>query len=370
MSRLGFSLYPEGHDFEEIKAYIDRFRPYQCQRVFLSLLQISPDDIDTLMSYRQIAQYCQSLGLEVFADLNPGFIQALGWEANLMEEAHRFGLRGIRLDESFDDAQIAALTHHPLGIKIELNMSTEPTLLRRLVGLGADLSRITACHNFYPHQFTGLSTSYFLEISRAYREFDVETAAFINAQSATTGPWPVSEGLCTLEEHRSKSLNAQYKWLLATGLIDHIIIANQFVSSTELTSISQTDALEFDVQLTEEVTEVERAILAENHVYRGDISEYVIRSTGHRSQYATAKISPRRQDKLVHRGAILIDNQLYTRYCGELQLALRDFQIGEKTNIVGRIVDEDLALLNLLQPWQGFRLNIVTASDRRDHVNE
>lgn len=155
----------------------------------------------TFAPYRQIVTYCQQKDLEVFADLNPTLIQYLGWENSLLESAEAFGLSGIRLDESYEDYDyLVQLTLQSSPIKIEINMSGETSLIRSLAEYGADLTKITACHNFYPHEFTGLSKKYFLEVSAVYRELGVETAAFINAQSATTGPWPVSEGLCTLEE--------------------------------------------------------------------------------------------------------------------------------------------------------------------------
>lgn len=38
MPQLGFSLYPEGCQFEEIKNYIDLLQRYGSKRVFISLL--------------------------------------------------------------------------------------------------------------------------------------------------------------------------------------------------------------------------------------------------------------------------------------------------------------------------------------------
>lgn len=360
MPQLGFSLYPEGCQFGEIKKYVDLLQRYGSKRVFISLLQLLGADEATFALYRQVVAYCQQKDLEVFADLNPTLIQYLGWENSLLESAEAFGLSGIRLDESYEDNDyLVQLTLQSSPIKIEINMSGETSLIRSLAEDGADLTKITACHNFYPHEFTGLSKKYFLEVTAVYRELGVETAAFINAQSATTGPWPVSEGLCTLEDHRHVSLNAQYKWLAATGLMDHILIANQFVSQEELDSLCQIECVEFDVIVDTVISPIEQEILHERHNYRGDVSDYVIRSTGHRAKYSQVAIPLIQQEKHVKRGDILIDNQLYTRYCGELQIALRDFTVSEKVNVVGHIIEEDVALLELLKPWQNFTLRIV-----------
>ncbi|MET3557072.1 hypothetical protein ABID29_000181 [Streptococcus rupicaprae] len=363
MVKLGFSLYPEGQDLEKLFAYIDGFKAYDCDRVFLSLLQLDVNDKEIFDHYRQIVAYCQLAGFRVFADLNPAFIQKIGWKDDLIGKAAAFGLSGIRLDESYDDDQLVELTKNALGIQIELNMSTEPDLLERLVAKGANLSQITACHNFYPRRFTGLGTTYFQTVSQVYSGYGIERAAFISAQTADTGPWPVSEGLPTLEMHRDLPIHAQYKWLAATGLVDHIIISNQFISAEELASIQQKATITFDVQLCEDVSAVETAIVAEAHTYRGDVSDYVIRSTRHRERYSEERILPRQTGQMVKRGSVLIDNQDYTRYCGELQLALTDFRVSHKTNLVGHICDYDLPLLDLLQPWQAFALNPVPQGD-------
>lgn len=141
--------------------------------------------------------------------------------------------------------------------------------------------------------------------------------------------------------------------------MDHILIANQFVSQEELDSLCPADCVELDVIVDTTISPFEREILHERHNYRGDVSDYDIRSTGHRAKYSQVAIPPIQQEKHVKRGDILIDNQLYTRYCGELQIALRDFTDSEKVNVVGHIIEEDVALLELLKPWQDFKLRIV-----------
>ena len=56
----------------------------------------------------------------------------------------------------------------------------------------------------------------------------------------------------------------------------------------------------------------------------------------------------------IRRGDILIENELYGQYKGELQIALLDMENSGKTNVVGRIAEEEIFLLNELQPWDKF----------------
>ncbi|EHC03677.1 DUF871 domain-containing protein [Streptococcus suis] len=366
MVQFGFSIYPENYSLEESKAYIDLLGRYGARRMFMSLLQLGGNTQEALQLYRDLIAYARQLGIVVIADLSPSFIEAQGWQKSLIEEAHGLGLTGIRLDESLPLEEIVSLTQNPYGLKIELNLSTDKVLLTQLLASEANRDNIVACHNFYPHAYTGLSEEHFFEMSSFYYQEGIQTAAFVTAQSATEGPWLLSEGLPTLEEHRNQTLPLQIAWLKATGLIDCILISNQFISEEELQSIQsilKEEDICLPVDLTGQVTAVEREIIEFDHVYRGDISAYLLRSTMPRVVYKDATI-PAHTDRetLVQRGDVLIDNDLYGRYKGELQIALREFTVSSKVNRVGRICPDYLPLLAFIKPWQSFRLRIV-ASD-------
>ena len=336
---LGFSIYPENHSVEKMKEYISLLHQYQAKRIFISLIQINPQDQAVVEKYQEIIRYANDWQMTVIADMNPTLINEFGWQNDLAKHLHEWGIKGVRLDESLELADIVALTHNPYDIKVELNMSTDLDLLLKLLQQPVKKANIIGCHNFYPHKFTGLSVAHFLKMSASYKEQGIETAAFINSHTATEGPWPVSEGLCTVEDYRELAIADQYQILKATGLIDNIIIANQFVSEDELKQISAIDTSEltFKVEVLPDLTPVEEKIIAFNHKYRGDISDYVVRSTWPRVKYGQESIPKRIQTRKVERGMILIDNDGYERYKGELQIALKTFTVSDKTNIVGRI---------------------------------
>lgn len=360
MTRFGFSIYPERHSFDEMASYIDEMGNQGASRVFMSLLQLHSDDSDTFEHYRSLIEFANVKGLSVIADISPDFIRQNGWDKNLIDKAYSFGLSGLRLDEALPLEEIVQLTHNPYGIKIELNMSTDTRLLRELLKMDINPQNIIGCHNFYPHEFTGLSVKHFLEVSQFYHECGIETAAFVNSHTAKEGPWPLSEGLCTVEDYRHLRIGMQVSLLKAIGVIDNILIANQFISDEELKelklAIEQTE-LTFKVNLLDNLSPAEKKIIASEHSYRGDISDYVIRSTEPRIVFKQESILPREQDKQIKRGDILIDNDLYGRYKGELQIALKEFVVSDKVNIVGHLTQDSLLLLDYLQPWQMFRLD-------------
>ncbi|WP_165436964.1 DUF871 domain-containing protein [Streptococcus ruminantium] len=366
MVQLGFSIYPEHYSLQDSQEYIHLLHRYGARRMFLSLLQLATSKPEVFDLYRELISYANQLGITVVADVCPRFIQAQGWQDSLMEHVAEFGLAGIRLDEALPLDEIIELTNNPYGIKIELNLSTDKTLLTKLLVSSANLDNVIACHNFYPHAYTGLSEEYFLEMSSFYHRSGIQTAAFVSAQSATEGPWPLSEGLPTLEDHRYLPIPLQIAWLKATGLIDCILISNQFVSEEELQSIQEVlkgEQIRLMVEVEDGLTSVEQEIVTFPHVYRGDVSAYVLRSTMPRVVYQDVSI-PARSDQMmtVQRGDILIDNDLYGRYKGELQIALKEFTVSSKVNRVGRICPSYLPLLSLIKPWREFQL-IINSSE-------
>lgn len=166
MVDLGFSLYPERYDVTKSKAYIDLCHSYGAKRLFMSLLQLAPADHQMFHCYAELIAYANQLGIRVIADVSPSFISQAGWSDQLIERAHAFGLAGLRLDEALPLAEIVTLTRNPFGLKIELNMSTDKQLLMSLLATDAERSNIIGCHNFYPHEFTGLSWQHFKDMSR------------------------------------------------------------------------------------------------------------------------------------------------------------------------------------------------------------
>lgn len=109
MVTLGFSLYPERHGFTKSKAYIDLLHCYGAKRLFMSLLQLVPNDHETFELYADLIAYANCLGIQVIADVSPAFIKQAGWSHQVIEQAHAFGLAGLRLDEALPLEDIVRL---------------------------------------------------------------------------------------------------------------------------------------------------------------------------------------------------------------------------------------------------------------------
>ena len=271
------------------------------------------------------------------------------------------GLSGIRLDMGFSGYEESVMTFNEYGLKIELNISNGTKYVDNILSYKANLNNLYGCHNFYPHIYTGLSYENFINSSKQFKELGIRTAAFVNSPSAEHGPWPVSEGLCTLEMHRDLPIEVQAKHLFATGLIDDVIIANAFACEDELKVLSELnkEMLEFNVELVEGIRDLDKKIVLEEfHFNRGDSSEYMARSTQSRVKYKEESFPPYNLVD-IKRGDILIDTDLYTRYAGELQVALKDMKNTGKTNVVAKVVEDEIFLLDYIKPWSKFSFKLI-----------
>lgn len=356
MRRLGVSIYPQNASVKENKAYLQLATKYGFTRVFTCLISMTRDKEKFINEFSEIMNYAKFLGMEVIADVSPSIFYDFNIDYKELNFFSELGLGGIRLDLGFTGIEESIMTLNPYGLKIEINMSNGTRYLDNILSYIPNKEKLVGCHNFYPHRYTGLSRKHFMECTEKFKEYGIETTAFISSRDAAFGPWPVNEGLCTLEEHRELPIEVQAKDLFNTGLIDNVIIANCFASEEELKLLSEMnkEILGLSVEIYEDVPELERKIiLDEIHFNRGDVSEYMIRSTQSRVKYAEHHFQLF-NEKDICRGDVLIESSLYDRYAGELQIALKPMKNSGKTNIVGKISKEELYLLDYIKPWQKF----------------
>ena len=362
MRKLGISVYPNHSSVKEIKDYMDLAAKYGFTRVFTCLLSVDKEDIEKIVAdFSETIFYAKELGMEVIADVSPKVFGDLSISYNDLSFFKNIGADGIRLDMGFTGNEESMMTFNPQDLDIELNISSGTRYLENILSYQANDSKLMGCHNFYPHRYTGLSYDHFIRTTQIYKDHGIRTAAFINSPTATVGPWPVEEGLCTLEMHRNWPITTQAKHLWATDLIDDVIIANSFASEQELRDLSNIDPykMTLDCVVREDTPELERKIVLEEfHFNRGDVSDYVVRSTQSRVKYKGHDFKPFNTED-INKGDIIVETSLYAHYAGELQLALLPMENSGKTNIVGSVTKEDQVLLPYIKPWQKFAFNEV-----------
>lgn len=358
MAKLGISIYPDKSNLEDNRNYLKLASKYKFGRVFLNFLSVENEEI--LDRFKDIVNYARELGMEVIADVAPQVFKDLNIDYRDLRIFSDIGLTGIRLDMGFSGNEESIMSFNPYGLKVELNISSGTKYLDNIMSYLPNKDNIIGCHNFYPHRYTGISREHFMRTTEEFKKYGLRTAAFVSSKNAGFGPWNVNEGLPTMEEHRELSIEVQAKDLINTGLIDDIIISNCFASEEELKTLASIDKdiLELNIEINEDIPQVERDILLnELHFNRGDVSEYMIRSTQSRVKYKGYDF------KLMNpvdmkKGDIVIESDLYAHYAGEVHLVLKPMKNSNRSSVVGKIVDEEIFLLDYIEPWQKFRLKL------------
>lgn len=354
---LGISIYPEHASFEQNAAYIESAGRRGFTRVFSCLLSVDGSREAIVRDFRRLHDLMHANGMQVILDVSPAVFNKLGITYSDLGFFAEVRADGIRLDEAFTGSQVAAMTHNPYGLKVELNASTHDGSLEATLANAPDRTRLLMCHNFYPQRYSGLDLAFFERESRAVKETGTRLAAFVCCgDHAAFGPWPGADGLPTLECHRDLPLDLQARHLAAMGLVDDVIVSNCFPTEAELDALAQLQVgrVMFRAELEGSPCEVEEKILFDfAHKVRGDLSAYLLRSTMSRVAYADASIEPRNTRDLT-RGDVVVVNNSDARYKGELQIVLQDIPNDGRRNVVAHIPQAEQLLMGYLGSWTEF----------------
>lgn len=358
MHKLGISIYPEHSTEEKDFAYMELAAKYGFKRIFTCLLSVTETKEEIMKNFTRFMDKAHELGFEVSVDTNPTVFKHLGATPFDISPFAQMHVDIIRLDGHFGDYEDIAITRNKQGIKIEFNASAK-TGMDLLLERGADQHNVIMCHNFYPQRYTALGWETFMEFNRRWKALGLHNAAFVSSNNEHTfGPWPVYAGLPTCEIHRGKPIDLQLRHLLATNMIDDVLIGNAFATEAELKAMADVDVSKITMRMDvdEQTSEEERNIIFNyTHMGRGDAPDFMLRSSMTRFIYRKKEIAPRIYDKpMFHRGDVVVVNDNLAHYRGELQVILKDMPNDGERNYVGRIPEDEQMILDLIKPEFAF----------------
>ena len=379
---LGVSLYPEKETREDIERYLKMASGYGFQNVFTSLFSVKGTKEEIVDYFKTLTDVAHQYGMKVSGDCNISFMENYGATPQDLSLFHEMGIDILRMDFSFGDERDAALINNQQGIAIEMS-STFPDGIERAVRNGADPARIVAVHNFYPQRYTGVSSESVNELHKFYKKMNIGNGVFVSStQPGTHGPWPVSDGLPTMEVDRALPMALQVKHCLALENVVEIYIGNAYASEEELRSVAELmkdvyvdvspvqgldPAMAFvadliphgeqkriplSLELVDGLNETEKEIILNYpvHSVAFDSSEYMLRSRWTRMIYGKNSIPCRKTSQnMFHRGDVVIVNDNLAHYRGEVQIVMREMPVDGQRNLVGRIAEDELFLLGLMQ---------------------
>lgn len=385
MITLGVSVYPDIRPLDEIADYLRRAAHYGYKRVFTSMFSVEGTPEEVLAYFRDLDAAAHEVGMEVALDVNPECLERLGASPSNLSVFNDIEADILRMDGAYGEDENYEMLCNEYGIKIEYNASAlVPATIERLVARGVDRQRILACHNFYPQRYTGYRWDKFCQVNERLAPLGIRVGAFISSQAPRThGVWDAVCGLPTVERLRDYPADLQARLMAATGNVTDILFGNAYASDEELAAVAEAVApyeptftrpgaqeamdsiLSFlDVSgqgtLTQKkvrveplynLSDVEREILFDfyPHLDMGDSSEWIWRSRMGRVVYADETIAPRRHVGLTFdRGDVVIVNDNYKHYAGEVQVVLEPIVDDGTRNLVARIDAEEMDMFDLI----------------------
>ena len=237
--KLGISIYPDKSSIDDMKAYIDKASKYGFKRIFSNLLLPNKSKKEIVTTFKDIFKYSKDRDFEIIVDTNENIFKMFDIKIDDLSFFKNIGADGIRLDGGFSNMQKARLTYNKENLKIEINMSAVEHAIDNLFDYSPNRFNLMGCHNFYPQRHSGISLDFFNRNTVKFNQRKIRTAAFICSKNDDAfGPWPITEGLPTLEMHRDLPIDVQLKHFIAMDSIDDIIISNCYPTEDELKKIS------------------------------------------------------------------------------------------------------------------------------------
>lgn len=383
MSGFGVTVYPDLRPMDEIDQYLKRAASYGCTKVFTSMFSMKGDGEALRRCFAPFIAETHRYGMQVSLDINPECIARMGASAENLEPFHAIGADILRLDISCGLENDLKLLANPYGICFEFNASLPgcDAYLQKLLDRGADPGRIRMCFNFYPQRYTAMKWQKFLEAARALKALGVPVCAFISSHAPHThGVWAAVDGLPTVEFMRDYPLDLQARLLLATDLVDTVAIGNAYAAEEELAALcpclqtveddpnsklnqilkamgaggkhSAAPQRRLRLTLEPDLAPIEREILFDffPHTDVGDSSEWIWRSRMPRFVYRDAPIPQRPCAKpMFEVGDVVMVNDTYHHYAGEVQIVLRPIRNDGQRNLLGHLNEQEQAMLPLIR---------------------
>lgn len=402
--KLGISIYP-GLDADREKSLLllQNAASLGYRRVFSSLHIPESNAAELREEALYLFAFAESLGLEVIADVSPLTLKLLDISELTPSKLKQLHISTARFDYGVGPQTIANFSRE---MDVQLNASTLRSVqLNALLKADADFSRIDGQHNFYPRPHTGLSSETIQRQNALLHRHEISAGVFAASQTGRRGP--LFAGLPTMESLRGIAPCDAAPILTAIGC-DSLIIGDSNPAVTELRALADPETLaKADARYSRKALPPKKEwqpdeplplhihvlsdapfvkdLLSRPYTNRPDPAADVIRAKESRDAAKEFNIPPERNESrliiempkeyaavfagpqhlangkkssLLPVGTVLLDNDSYGRYKGELQILNAPQPMDPRSNVIAQVKKEDVPLLSLISAEIPFRFEI------------
>lgn len=385
LKSFGVSVYPDIESIEDIRDYLELASKFGCEYVFSSMFSVEGTKEEVLAYFKDFIEIAHSFNIKVVLDLNPPFLEKMGVSYDDVSLMASIGCDVMRMDMPFGAEKDLVLVNNPYNISIMFNASGSfAGELAYFEEHEVPKEKVLLGHNFYPQPYTGLKWKNFLETNKILKAHGYPVQAFVSSQNPkATGVWDADYGLPTVERLRKLPIDTQARIMEATGNVDMIWIGNAFATEEEMESIiaaqadprplsesplyealkvyglvneGRTEDRKLKVVVDKEATETERYQLFDlfPQADYGDASEWIWRSrTG---RMIKPDIPFRKCEKAMFDvGDVVIVNNNYQHYAGEIQIVRIPFENDGQRNLVGHLAKGEELMLEMIKDGEEVR---------------
>lgn len=348
------AIYPElvTESFtDRVKTAVQRAYKYHVNEIFttIHLPEFTLDE--QLAAFGVIAEEAKKSELEVTVDIGGNFIARILKDPDKMEFLKKVRFDFIRLDYGYCKEQLIELYHRLEFRGFVLNASMyDQKETDEVIAMFRSIDEhmeIRACHNFYIRENSGLDGKYAMIQDSYLIKYGIPVYYCIPSYTHPRGP--LGLGLCTLEKHRYQSIRYVLADLILNYRVKAFMLADEWLEETDYLEMEETLKL-LDKPLHEEevievdffdgVTEMEKNIVLQRHIFRKDSPERFLRSRSSRemAEFACNLNANRIAD--MEEGTITIDNERNKRYSGELRVITRKTEKEDGTNVVAKLAQQ------------------------------
>lgn len=343
----------------ETKDYLQAMKDSGFEGVFSSVHIPEEDPSQYVERLKTLGQWTKEMDMQLMVDISGEALKKIGFSFDRPEEMLAIGITGLRMDYGITN-QISAQVSQSMMVAFNASTITQEDV-EELQKFHANFDQMEAWHNYYPRPETGLEKSQFIRKNQWLKALGFKIMAFVPGNGTLRGPLFCQ--LPTLENHRGLHPLASTIELLEECAVDNVYIGDPTIddrTKQQFFYYIKKKTVLFSIKEVPETNYL--AVIVGEHQNRWDAARDVIRSADARFR-TIATIEPQHTNDRV-KGSITLDNKLYGRYMGEIQLVKRPLFNDEKVNIVAHVVPEDLPLIDWCKAGQLFELQTIQENER------
>lgn len=341
---LNFSAFLS--NFNELKPFFPDSKVYEESNgnpyVFISMHIAEEGKGDYPAQMKKMCEEVRSLGYQLIADVSKRTLDYFG-NSDIIAIAKEYGVSVLRPDFGF---RLEELVDIAKQIPICLNATNlKKDEISAILQAGG---QVLAMHNYYPRTETGLDEEFFCRRNSILREMGVPIMAFIPADICKRGP--IFDGLPTLEKHRYLPPYVAYLDMVLNFGVENIFVGDGAVSEKEWQKIEyfrQNGVFYIPIQTLSD--RYDDLLFHRPYTIRDDSPRWLKRLMESR-QFSTFGRTVEPELALPRKaGSVTIDNINYSRYSGEMQIAIENLPLDERVNVIARIPEKYLKMLPFLK---------------------